>query len=96
MNGWVLIRNANAEKTEGGLIVPDSAKERYASTKAAVVVAVSEGYRTDEGTLLEPRVKVGDRIWLSGTSEVVTFPWDKEVALVHQQAIVCVFEELRN
>ena len=45
--------------TAGGLIIPDSAKEKPQQGK---VVAAGKGKKTDDGKLLGMDVKVGDRI----------------------------------
>ena len=68
----VLVRRVESdEKTKGGLIIPDSAKEKPAEGE---VVAVGEGARKDSGELIAPSVKKGDRIlfgkW-SGTEVTV-------------------------
>ena len=56
----VLVRRIEAEeKTAGGIIIPDSAKEKPAEGE---VVAVGEGARKDSGELIPPAVKKGDRI----------------------------------
>ncbi len=56
----VLVRRVEFdEKTKGGLIIPDSAKEKPAEGE---VVAVGEGARKDSGELIEMSVKPGDRI----------------------------------
>ena len=56
----VLVRRVESdEKTKGGLIIPDSAKEKPAEGE---VVAVGEGARKDSGELIPPAVKKGDRI----------------------------------
>ena len=56
----VLVRRVQSdEKTKGGLIIPDSAKEKPAEGE---VVAVGEGARKDSGELIAPSVKAGDRI----------------------------------
>jgi len=47
------------EKTKGGIIIPDTAKEKPQEGK---VVAVGKGKMTEEGKLLVPDVKAGDRI----------------------------------
>ena len=47
------------EKTTGGILLPDSAKEK---PSRAIVVAVGEGPRNDDGTRLALTVKVGDEI----------------------------------
>lgn len=52
-------RVAEAEKTKGGIIIPDSAKERPLEGK---VIAVGAGKRLDDGTLIKLDVKAGDRV----------------------------------
>ena len=58
----VLERISSEEKTKGGIIIPDTAKERPAEGK---VLAVGPGKRTDEGKVIEPQVKVDDRVLFS-------------------------------
>ena len=55
----VVKRVESDEKTKGGLIIPDSAKEKPAEGR---VVAVGEGARKDSGELIPMSVKAGDRI----------------------------------
>jgi chaperonin GroES len=56
----VLIRRIEGEeKTKGGLIVPDTAKEKPSEGE---VISVGEGARTEAGELIPMSVKVGDRI----------------------------------
>jgi len=56
----VLVKRVESdEKTKGGLIIPDSAKEKPAEGE---VVSVGEGARKDSGELIPPSVKAGDRI----------------------------------
>ena len=52
-------RIASDEKTKGGLIIPDTAKEKPAEGE---IVAVGEGARKDSGELIAPSVKKGDKI----------------------------------
>jgi len=47
------------EKTKGGIILPDTAKEEKAEGK---VTAVGSGKRLDNGTLQPLEVKKGDRV----------------------------------
>jgi chaperonin GroES len=47
------------EKTKGGIIIPDTAKEKPQEGR---VVAVGKGKMTEDGKLLSPDVKAGDRI----------------------------------
>jgi chaperonin GroES len=48
-----------AEKTKGGIIIPDSAKEKPAEGK---VIAVGQGRIGDDGKPVKLEVKKGDRI----------------------------------
>ena len=52
-------RLGEEEKTKGGIIIPDSAKEKPAQGE---VVAVGSGRRTDDGKLVALEVKKGDKI----------------------------------
>ena len=55
----VVRRIEGDEKTKGGLIIPDTAKEKPAEGE---VIAVGEGARKDSGELIAPAVKTGDRV----------------------------------
>ena len=56
----VLVRRVESEeKTKGGLIIPDTAKEKPSEGE---VMAVGEGARKDSGELIPMSVKAGDRI----------------------------------
>jgi chaperonin GroES len=56
----ILVRRIEAEeKTAGGIIIPDTAKEKPMEGE---VIAVGSGARDDSGKLLPLDVKVGDRI----------------------------------
>ena len=56
----VLVRRIEGdEKTVGGLIIPDSAKEKPAEGE---VVSIGEGARKDSGELIAMTVKKGDKV----------------------------------
>ena len=56
----VLIKRVEEEeKTKGGIIIPDTAKEK---PQEGEVLAVGPGARDESGKRIEPDVKVGDRI----------------------------------
>lgn len=56
----VLVRRIEAEeKTAGGIIIPDSAKEK---PQEGEVIAVGKGAKDDDGDRIELDVKVGDKI----------------------------------
>lgn len=56
----VLVRRLEGEeKTAGGLIIPDSAKEKPAEGE---IVAIGAGARDDDGDRIAMDVKVGDKV----------------------------------
>jgi chaperonin GroES len=56
----VVVRRIDAdEKTKGGIIIPDTAKEK---PQEGEVVAVGPGGRDEAGKLISPDVKAGDRV----------------------------------
>ena len=56
----VLVRRIEAEeKTAGGIIIPDSAKEKPSEGE---IVAVGSGSRADDGKVTPLDVKAGDRV----------------------------------
>ena len=56
----VVVKRLEAdEKTAGGIVLPDSAKEK---PQRGTIVAVGEGRRLDSGELTPPPVEVGDRV----------------------------------
>jgi len=67
----VLIKRFEEEnKTAGGIIIPDSNKEKPAQGE---VVAVGEGHRNQDGSVKPLAVKVGDKVLFekyARTSEV--------------------------
>ncbi len=67
----VVRRIESEEKTAGGLIIPDTAKEKPAE---GIVVAVGEGARDEDGERIPMDVKEGDKIlfgkW-SGTEVIL-------------------------
>ncbi len=56
----VVVEALDAEvKTSGGVIIPDTAQEKPMEGK---VIAVGPGARSDDGKLIKPDVKAGDRV----------------------------------
>src|SRR5690606_16485465 len=56
----VLVRRIEAEeKTAGGIIIPDNAKEKPSEGE---VIAVGEGAYNEDGDRIKPDVKAGDRV----------------------------------
>ena len=56
----VVVRRIDGEdKTKGGIIIPDTAKEKPSE---GLIVAVGPGARDESGKIVPPDVKAGDRI----------------------------------
>ncbi|MGA3244729.1 MAG: co-chaperone GroES [Bacteroidota bacterium] len=70
------------EKTKGGIIVPDTAKEKPVW---GTVIAIGPGKVSDEGKLIAPEVKVGDSVLYgkySGTEVTI----DSEELLIMRES----------
>ena len=86
----VLIKALDEEqKTKGGIIIPDTAKEK---PQEGEVIAVGPGGRDDEGDRMEMDVAVGDRIlfgkW-SGTEVTID---GEELLIMKESDIMGVVE----
>jgi chaperonin GroES len=56
----VVVRRIDAEaKSKGGIIIPDTAKEK---PQEGEIIAVGPGGRDEAGKLVKPDVKVGERV----------------------------------
>ncbi len=63
LNDRLLVKRLEEEsKTAGGIIIPDSAKEKPAEGK---VIAVGPGKTNDKGERVALQVKAGDRVLFS-------------------------------
>lgn len=58
----VLVKRAEAKATKGGILLPDSAREK---PKMGEVVAVGSGKPDEEGKIMPMNVKAGDKILFS-------------------------------
>lgn len=85
----VLIRRLiEEEKTKGGIIIPDSAKEKPQEGK---VVAIGTG-RRDDGKLIPLDVKVGDKILFSKYSGNEVKIEGEEHLILKEEEILGVLE----
>ncbi|MDQ7070268.1 MAG: co-chaperone GroES [Rhodobacterales bacterium] len=79
----VLVRRLEGEeKTAGGLIIPDSAKEKPAE---GMVVSVGAGLRDDDGDRIALDVKTGDKV-LFGKWSGTEIKLDGEDLLIMKEA----------
>jgi chaperonin GroES len=78
-----------AEKTSGGIIIPDTAKEKPQRGK---VVSLGEGKRTEEGNLLPMRLKKGQEILFGKYSGTEVKIDGEEYVIMREDDVLGVIE----
>ncbi|HHV79490.1 MAG TPA: co-chaperone GroES [Firmicutes bacterium] len=83
LNERVVVKPINVEeKTKGGIVLPDTAKDK---PQEGEVVAVGPGRILENGTRIPPEVKVGDRVIFSKYSGT-EFKMDGEEYLILRES----------
>ena len=86
----VVEREASEERTAGGILLPDAAKEK---PQRGVVVSVGNGKLLDDGSRGKLQVKAGDRViftsWAGETFKI----GDDELLLMREEDILGVLED---
>ena len=85
----VVRRLAEEEKTKGGIIIPDTAKEKPQEGK---VVAVGHGKILEDGTVRPLDVKKGDRILFSKYAGTEVKIEGEEHLIVREEDVLGVIE----
>lgn len=78
-----------AEVKKGGIIIPDTAKEKPMEGE---IIEVGTGRRTDEGNLIDMEVKKGDRVLYgkySGTEVTIA---DQEYLIMRESDIFAIIQ----
>jgi chaperonin GroES len=83
-------RVGEEEKTKGGIIIPDTAKEKPMQGK---VIAVGKGKVTEKGQVIAPDVKKGDRILFSKYAGTEVKIDGKEHLIIREDDILGIIEE---
>jgi chaperonin GroES len=78
------------ETVRGGIIIPDSAKEK---PQQAEVIAVGSGKLLENGTRVAPDVKTGDRILFGKYSGSETKVGAEEYLILREDEILGVIEK---
>jgi chaperonin GroES len=78
------------QKTKGGLIIPDTAKEKPMQGE---VLAVGPGARDEDGDLVPMSVQVGDRVLFGKWSGTEVKIDDEEVLIMKESDLLGVLEE---
>jgi chaperonin GroES len=90
LNDRILVKRVEEEtKTKGGIIIPDTAKEKPAEGK---IVAVGVGALNNDGVRVPLEVKVGDRILFGkyGGQEIKVE--GEEYLIMSEQEVLCVIK----
>ena len=86
----ILVRRmAEEEKTAGGIIIPDTAKEK---PQRGEVVATGKGRITEDGKTLPLEVKVGDKVLFSKYSGTELKLEGKEFLMMREEDVLGVFQ----
>jgi len=87
----VIVKRLEAEtKTKGGIVLPDTAKEK---PKRGKVLAVGEGRRLDSGELVKPSVKPGDDVIFSSFAGSEITVDGEELLIMGQEDILAVIRK---
>ena len=82
----VVVRRIEAdEMTKGGIIIPDTAKEK---PQEGEIIAVGPGARDESGKLVPPDVKAGDRVLFGKWSGTEVKIDDEEVLIMKESDIL--------
>ena len=86
----ILVKRVEEEsKTKGGIIIPDSAKEKPAE---GVVVAVGEGKRMEDGQRMTPDIKTGDRVLFAKYAGTEVKIEDEEHLVMREDDVLGIIE----
>jgi chaperonin GroES len=87
----VVVRRVDAEeRSAGGIIIPDTAKEKPSQGE---VVAVGPGARDGAGVLIAPDVKVGDRVLFGKWSGTEVKIDGEDLLIMKESDILGVIED---
>ncbi len=87
----ILVRRLEEqEEKRGGIIIPDTAKEKPQQAK---VVAVGPGRLTDEGKRVAPEVKAGDKILMGKYSGTEVKIEGNEYLIVREEEVLAIVGE---
>ncbi|MBI4462218.1 MAG: co-chaperone GroES [Acidobacteria bacterium] len=86
----ILIKRIEEQETvRGGIIIPDTAKEK---PQEAEVIAVGHGKKTEDGKVIPLDVKVGDRILFGKYSGTDIKIEDEEYLILREEEVLAVLE----
>jgi chaperonin GroES len=85
----VVEREASEGRTAGGIVLPDTAKDKPAR---GTIVSVGDGKLLEDGTRSKLQVKVGDRVVFSSYAGEAFKIDDQELLLMREDDILAILE----
>ncbi len=82
-------RLENETTTSGGIIIPETAKEKPQRGK---IISMGEGKRTDDGKLVSPRVKEGQQVLFGKYSGTEVKIDSEEYIIMREDDILGIIE----
>ena len=91
LNDRVLVKPIEEEEeVKGGIIIPDTAKEK---PQEGEVIAVGSGRRTDSGDIIAMNVKAGDRVMYGKYSGTEIRLSDVDHLIMSESDILAIIEK---
>ena len=91
LNDHIVVKRLEQESvSKGGIIIPDTAKEKPAK---GVVMAVGAGKRAKDGTRLSPEVKAGDIVLFGKYSGSEVKLNGEEYMILREDDVLAIVEE---
>ncbi len=86
----VVEREESESKTAGGIVLPDTAKDKPARGK---IICVGNGRLLDDGTRSALQVKVGERVVFSSYAGETFKVEDRELLLMREDDILAILDD---
>ncbi len=86
----VVEREESEERTSGGIVLPDTAKDKPARGR---IISVGDGRLLDDGSRAALQVQVGDRVLFTSYAGETFKVGDQELLLMREDEILAVIED---
>jgi len=91
LSDHLLVRRAEAKDTvKGGIVIPDSAKEK---PQEAIVKAVGPGKRGDDGKPVKMDIKAGQRVLITKYGGTEVKYNDEEYMIIREDDVLAIIED---
>jgi chaperonin GroES len=85
----VVEREESEAKTAGGIVLPDSAKDK---PSRGTVIAIGDGRLLEDGTRSKLQVKIGDKVLFTSYAPEAIKLGEDELLLMREEDILAVIE----